>query len=63
MSDSVPPVQMPDSEPTPRRRNGGEVPPPRFRFADGFGAPRSLQGIRKLRHGDALGPHGKRGMK
>ena len=63
MSDSVQPVAMPDPTPTPRRRNGGEVPPPRAWMPGGFDAPRSLQGIPKLRHGDQLKPHGMRGMK
>ena len=49
MSDSNPPVHMPDHEPAPRRRNGGEVPPPRVRMPDGFGAPRSLAGVGKPR--------------
>ena len=47
MSDSVQPVAMPDPTPTPRRRNGGEVPPPRAWMPGGFGAPRSLQSVAK----------------
>jgi hypothetical protein len=64
MTDTIPPpVHMPDDNPTPRRRNGGEVPPPKAWMPDGFGAPRSLQSLAKTRFGGDVKPHGRRGMK
>lgn len=49
MSDSVPPVKMPDDEPVPVRRQGLPIPPPRNWMPDGFGKPRSLDGLRPER--------------
>jgi hypothetical protein len=49
MSDSVPPVQMPDHEPTPARRTGQPIPPPKRLMPDGFGKPRSLDGLKPER--------------
>jgi hypothetical protein len=48
MTDSVPPVKMPEDE-TPISRPGLPIPPPKKWMPDSFGTPRSLEGLKPER--------------